>query len=317
MTDQSSLPPTRPAHGKRIFRTCFTLFAILVIVLVVAGYILLDYSPIPAAPTYPLDIAQIRQLAQGDASLLPVRLNVLSLGQGDMPQFMVLAGGGLKTIPMPVPVFQVVYPDHTVMVDTGMDQTSFNQMFGSVPFSAASYDQLQSAMRSCQTILLTHEHLDHIAGLSTSSYLDELLPRLLLSREQYDTILRDKTLTSEQLANLTPLVYDRYQTVAPGMVLVKAAGHSPGSQMVYLRLQNGSEFLIVGDVVWSMDSLTRLKGRPLFMSLVIREDLPAIRDQARSLHDLTQSQPVHLLISHDYLLIHDTIQQGLVGSSLE
>jgi len=66
-----------------------------------------------------------------------------------------------------------------------------------------------------------------------------------------------------------------------------------------------------------MDSLTRLKGRPLFMSLVIREDLPAIRDQARSLHDLTLSQPVHLLISHDYLLIHDTIQQGLVGSSLE
>jgi len=110
---------------------------------------------IPAAPTYPLDIAQIRQLAQGDASLLPVRLNILSLGQGDMPQFMVFAGGGLKTIPMPVPVFQVVYPDHTVMVDTGMDQTSFTQMFGGASFSAASYDQLQSAMRSCQTILLT------------------------------------------------------------------------------------------------------------------------------------------------------------------
>jgi glyoxylase-like metal-dependent hydrolase (beta-lactamase superfamily II) len=100
-------------------------------------------------------------------------------------------------------------------------------------------------------------------------------------------------------------------------VLVKAAGHSPGSQMVYLRLQDGSEFLLVGDVVWSMDSLTRLKGRPLFISLLLREDLSAVRNQARSLHNLLQSEPIHLLISHDYGQIEDYIQQGLIGESLE
>ncbi len=202
------------------------------------------------------------------------------------------------------------------MVDTGMDQTSFYQMFGG-SLSAESYDQTQSALRNCQTILLTHEHLDHIAGLSTSSYLNELLPKLVLSHEQLDSILLAKTLTPEQLANLTPLDYDQYHSIAPGMVLVKAAGHSPGSQMVYLRLQDGSEFLLVGDVVWSMDSLTRLEGRPLFMSLMIQEDIPAIRNQARAIHDLIQVEPVHLLISHDYGQLQDAIQQGLIGSSLE
>jgi glyoxylase-like metal-dependent hydrolase (beta-lactamase superfamily II) len=217
---------------------------------------------------------------------------------------------------MPVPVYQVVYPDHTLIIDTGMDRASFAQMFGG-SLSAESYDQIQSAMRHCQTILLTHEHLDHIAGLSTSAYLDELLPKLVLSREQLYSILQAKTLTPEQLANLTPLDYGQYHSIAPGMVLVKAAGHSPGSQMVYLRLQNGSEFLLVGDVVWSMDSLTRLKGRPLFMSLMIQEDIPAIRNQARLLHDLIQTQPIHLLISHDYGQFQDAIQQGLIGSSLE
>ncbi len=101
------------------------------------------------------------------------------------------------------------------------------------------------------------------------------------------------------------------------MVLVKAAGHSPGSQMVYLRLQNGNEFLLVGDVVWSMDSLARLKGRPLFISLLLQENLSAVRNQARSLHNLLQSQPIHLLISHDYGQIEDYIRQGLVGDAFE
>ena len=31
--------------------------------------------------------------------------------------------------------------------------------------------------------------------------------------------------------------YERYLPVAPGMVLIKAAGHTPGSQMVYVALE--------------------------------------------------------------------------------
>jgi len=313
----SSTPITKPARGKKIWRTCLIILAILVVVTAVAGYILFGYSPVPQTSTYPLDIARIRQLAGADASLLPLRLNALILAQGGMPQFVVTAGGGLGQVPMPVPVFQVVYPGGTLIIDTGMDKAGFDQMFPGGSFSTAGYDQLQAALRRSQTILLTHEHLDHLAGLAHSPYLDELLPKVLLTREQIAALTSDMGFTPERLARLTPLDYDQYHALAPGMVLVKAAGHSPGSQMVYLRLQNGSEFLLVGDVVWSMDSLTRLKGRPLFISLLLQENLSAVRNQARSLHDLLQSQPVHLLISHDYSQIENYIQQGLVGSSFE
>jgi len=118
-------------------------------------YVLLGYSPVPKTSTYQLDINQIRQLAGDQTSLFPVRLNVLILGEGSMPGFIVLAGGGLQGLPTPVPVFQIVYPTGTVIVDTGMDQASFAQMFGAVPFSTQAYDRLQSAMRQSQTILLT------------------------------------------------------------------------------------------------------------------------------------------------------------------
>ena len=313
----SSTPITKPARGKKIWRTCLIILAILVVVTAVAGYILFGYSPVPQTSTYPLDIARIRQLARADASLLPLRLNALILAQGGMPQFVVTAGGGLGQVPMPVPVFQVVYPGGTLIIDTGMDKAGFDQMFPGGSFSTAGYDQLQTAMRHSQTILLTHEHLDHLAGLVHSPYLDQLLPKVILTRAQFGALTPDTGLTPDLLARLTPLDYDQYHLVAPGLVLVKAAGHSPGSQMVYLRLQDGSEFLLVGDVVWSMDSLTRLKGRPLFISLLLREDLSAVRNQARSLHDLIQSQPVHLLISHDYGQIEDYIRQGLVGDAFK
>jgi glyoxylase-like metal-dependent hydrolase (beta-lactamase superfamily II) len=317
MSAKSSIPPTKPARSKKVLRSLLTILAILVIIISVAGYILLGYSPVPKTSTYQLDLAQIRQLAQADGSLLPIRLNALVLGEGKMPQFVVFAGGGLQEMRMPVPVFQVVYPGGTFIVDTGMDKAGFDQMFPGGSFSTESYDRLQSAMRRSQTILLTHEHIDHIAGLVHSPYLDELLPKVILTREQIGGLTPDTGLTPELLARFTPLDFDPYHRVAPGLVLVKAAGHSPGSQMVYLRLQNGNEFLLVGDVVWSMESLARLRGRPLFISLLLQEDRSVTQNQLRTLYDLSQSEPLYMLISHDYGQIDSYIQQGLVGGSFE
>jgi glyoxylase-like metal-dependent hydrolase (beta-lactamase superfamily II) len=317
MADESLARPTKLGRGKKILRKILTVLLILVVVIGFLGYILLGYSPVPKTSTYQLDMAQIRQLAQADGSLLPTHLNVLFLGEGTMPQFLVFAGGGLQETSMPVPVFQVVYPDGTVIVDTGMDRVSFDQMFPGGSFSNESYDRFQAAMRHSRTILLTHEHLDHLAGLAHSPYLDELVPKVILTREQIGAITPDTGLTPELLARFTPLDYDQYHLVAPGLVLVKAAGHSPGSQMVYLRLQNGTEFLLVGDVVWSMQSLTRLTVRPLFISLMLHEDWSATHNQARTLYNVSQSEPVHLLISHDYEQIDSYIQQVLVGGDFK
>jgi len=307
------------APVKKTWRGKKVLYAglILVVILVVAGYILLGYSPVPKTSTYPLDIDQIRRLAEADRARLPLRLNVLIEGEGAMPQFLMIAGGGLQPARMPVPVFQIVYPEQTIIVDTGMDQASFEQMFGGGSFSTQAYEQLQPAMRHSQSILLTHEHLDHLAGLTHSPYLEELLPKVILTREQFSAMTPDTGLTPSRMARISRLEYDLYQRIAPGMVLIKAAGHSPGSQMVYLRLQNGAEYLLVGDVVWSRDNLTRLRGRPWLMSLILREDRSASQNQIRALYNLSQSEPIHLLISHDYGQIESYFQQGLIGREFE
>ncbi len=309
--------PTKSSRGRRFLRFFLTALGLLVVVIALAGFVLFGFSPVPAHSTYPLDIAQVRQLAQADSSLLPVRLNAVNLGAGVVPQAVVFAGGSLQQTSMPVPVFQVIYPDHTVIVDAGMDKASFDQMFTGGWYSTKNYNQLQDAMRQCQAVLFTHEHLDHIAGLTHSPHLDELYSKTIFTSQQLGALPSGNGLNPDQLARFTPLDYGQYQQFAPGMVLIKAAGHSPGSQMVYLRMQDGREYLLVGDVVWSAGSLTHLSGRPLFISLQMGEDWSAARSQVRTLYDLSQSEQLYLLISHDYDQVHSYIQQGLVGDAFE
>jgi hypothetical protein len=45
------------------------------------------------------------------------------------------------------------------------------------------------------------------------------------------------------------------------MVLIKAAGHTPGSQMVYVVLDSRREYLLIGDAAWHMDGVRQVTGK--------------------------------------------------------
>src|SRR5262249_41940378 len=49
------------------------------------------------------------------------------------------------------------------------------------------------------------------------------------------------------------LDYPQYYPVAPGVVLIRSPGHSPDSQMVFIRLQSGREILHSVDSAWIME----------------------------------------------------------------
>lgn len=88
--------------------------------------------------------------------------------------------------------------------------------------------------------------------------------------------------------------------IAPGVVLQKAAGHSPGSQVVFVMLAGGREFLFVGDIVWNRDAITELKYRPrLITDLFLGEDRQAVLHQLRALRNLHDAGEVAIVISHD------------------
>jgi glyoxylase-like metal-dependent hydrolase (beta-lactamase superfamily II) len=120
------------------------------------------------------------------------------------------------------------------------------------------------------------------------------------------------------LRSLDPLPDARAQAIAPGVVLVQAAGHTPGSQLVYARLASGREILFVGDVAWHLDQIEKLHYRPrLVTDLFLGEDRRAVLAQLRALHDLRRSHPeVVVLVSHDREQRQQLVAAGLLHDGL-
>jgi glyoxylase-like metal-dependent hydrolase (beta-lactamase superfamily II) len=104
-------------------------------------------------------------------------------------------------------------------------------------------------------------------------------------------------LTADEARRYIVVDYERYLPVAPGMALVKAAGHTPGSQMVYIALASGREYLLVGDATWHMDGVRLVRGKD---APWVTEDQSAVLDQLRWLNQLSRTEPNLVIVaSHD------------------
>ena len=51
------------------------------------------------------------------------------------------------------------------------------------------------------------------------------------------------------------------QAVAPGVVVIPAPSHTLGSQMVFVKLADGREFLFAGDIATMASSWRELRAR--------------------------------------------------------
>jgi len=128
--------------------------------------------------------------------------------------------------------------------------------------------------------------------------------------------LPDIRLTPEMARDYIVVDYETYLPVAPGIVLIKAPGHTPGHQMIYVRLDSGREYLLIGDVGWTLDNVTQLKLRPSVTMLRINEDPPALMHQLRWIKDVMDQEKLIVIPSHDDKLLQDLTAKQLIGDQL-
>ena len=122
-------------------------------------------------------------------------------------------------------------------------------------------------------------------------------------------------LTGEMAARYLVVDYDRYFPLAAGIVLIKAPGHTPGSQMVYIALESGREYLLIGDAAWHMDGVRLMKGKD---APWITEDQDAVMSQLRWLNQLSRSEPNLVIVaSHDDEEHAALIREGILGGRFE
>jgi glyoxylase-like metal-dependent hydrolase (beta-lactamase superfamily II) len=297
--------------GKWLRRILITL-GVLAVIGGAAYYWYIVESHLPSSGSYAIDMAEVRRLAGSLTGDKPQEIRVEHVASFSFPATAAVAGDGWATLDVPVQSFQLVFPDKTAIIDTGLDKTIGKD---TTAFYGDAYDRMSSAMDMASLIVITHEHLDHIGGLSRHPHLKQLLDVTKLTKEQ---VANPEYMTSAKLPDgvldgYKPLDYDRYVAVLPGVVLIKAPGHTPGSQMVFVQRADGTEYLFLGDVAWTLRNVDTMRERArLITDFFIREDRDAVLHQLVELHRIHEAEPnLHIIPGHDAIVLADALKTGL------
>lgn len=267
------------------------------------------------APQYPSDLLdQLRRSATALPRELPIEVRVAVLNPAPVQLNTFVEGAPNDSVTAGYAVFQVRYRDHWIAVDAAVDRSYLSN---STSFSTETYDSIQIMLRDARLVLLTHEHHDHVAGLLSSPYFSNIKQHTLFTPMQVAT-LRDRPnrarirIDSATAAALRTVDCELLKAVAPGVVILKAPGHTPGSQIIYVALQNGGEMILAGDVAWHMDGVRTGRQKPAATSNALGEDRPAIAAQLAWLKSAVD-QGVPVLLSHDVAAVNQLAAGGTVA----
>jgi len=274
------------------------------------------------APTWSAVLEDVRRTASVIPGPRPLRINFLKFAESRRTKNFSVEGAPATESIQARTAFQVVYPDGHVMVDTGMDLT-VHSFFGrgvEEPYFPEAVRQVEQAVRDARLIVVTHEHGDHVAGVVHSPVAAELAPKTILTRAQVQTLtttpqMPEIRMSPEMARRFIVIDYDKYFPLAPGVALVKAAGHTAGSQMVFVTLASGREYLLIGDVTWHMDGVRLVKGKD---APWVTEDARAVMDQLTWLNQLSRTEPNLVVVaSHDEEQHIELTRERLLSNGLE
>lgn len=298
------------------------MLALLVLLAGLSFYFVIDGKP-PSDAKFDFRIAELRTLAQTDPAEMPHSVEVVSVGSRRLPSFVVEAGLFGDDITMNRTSFRLRSDWGDTLIDVGMDDSVWSEFSPDDQFNANGFAQVRRAMGTARRIVVTHEHPDHMGFLVRYDDLSEAVDALRMTREQIAGTAKysGDGAVPVLLSQLVPLSSSEPSVVAPGVVVLPAPGHTPGSVVIFVRMQDGKEVMFLGDIVWNMSNIRNKRGRSRLMQDVLMpepEDRQPVYDQLAALVALAEAEPDILLIpSHDDTLVKQLVSSGALTNGFD
>ncbi len=218
-------------------------------------WLLLD-TRIGDAQPKPLSITDLRALAGSIPGPLPSEVRVELISYQRVPGNLVAAGAGLKRRVVGRMMFELAIPGAgPVIIDSGPTAAGAKELADEL-FDPGARARADAAMRRASLIVVTQENADHIGGIA------ELAKTPAILRAKFNPVQAAVIRTTGQPA----IAATGAQAVAPGIVVILAPSHTPGSQMIYARLADGKEYLFAGDIATTMKSWQETRARSRLLS---------------------------------------------------
>ncbi len=278
------------------------LIAVLLLTGIPYYWLFLANNPGDAEPE-PVTIAQLRQLAAQIPGNAPYAIEMERAAFRHLPGNVLAAGSGMKRRQIAMMAFRLpVSGSAPIVIDSGLSRDTAEAM-GVERYYPDGQAKIDAAMLTASRIIPTHEHADHMDGLlRLAAHHPEVLAKAAFNPGQLPPSAFAAQLHWPVGARPTANVTGKEpRAVAPGVVVIPAPSHTPGSQMIFVRLSNGREYLFAGDIATMAVSWEELRGRSnLVQHFIVAEDRPAVFSWLRTLRELKKQAPQMFIIpGHD------------------
>ncbi|MBC2664101.1 hypothetical protein H7F51_01065 [Novosphingobium flavum] len=228
-------------------------------------YWLVLANPARDVPRYPLTIQALRNLSDEMHGARPTGLTVYYTAWRRLPGNLYAAGSGMKRRQFGVLAWRLDVPGRgPILIDSGTTPTLAQAMDGEA-FSADIQAALDRELVGASLILATNERPQHLGGLAALARRPAsamALSRARLNPAQVPGAPSSAGAGWPPTLVLRPAIAGKApQAVAPGVVVIPTGTPTPGSQMIFVRLASGREYLLPGDVAPYATSYRELRLR--------------------------------------------------------